>query len=83
MIFDVFDVFRRFLLVFEVLEAREALQKLPGGGALQIHRISARGEPPVCKMFDFSFSTADSPDRLLNSNAFLLQNVFLTKEVTP
>ena len=38
-IFVVFDVFRRFLPIFEVLEAREALQKLPGGGALQFHRI--------------------------------------------
>ena len=31
MIFYIFDVCRRFLHVFEVLEAREALQKLPGG----------------------------------------------------
>ena len=37
--FAVFDVFRRFLIVFEVLEAREALQKLPGGGALQFHLV--------------------------------------------
>ena len=36
---DVFDVFRRFLHVSEVLEAREALQKLPGGDTLRFHRI--------------------------------------------
>ena len=35
----VFDVFRCFFNVFDVLEAREALQKLPGGGVLQFHRI--------------------------------------------
>ena len=39
LLFDVFDVFRRFSHVFDVLEAREALQKLPGGDTLRFHRI--------------------------------------------
>ena len=67
----IFDVFSSFWPVFGVLEARDPFKKLPGVDTLRFHRIRARGEPPVYKMFYFScFSTTISSDRLFNSNAF-------------
>ena len=49
MFFYVFDVFRRFLPIFEVLEAREALQKLPGGGALSSTEYEPVASHPSAK----------------------------------
>lgn len=66
------------------LETREALQKLPGGGVLQFHRISARCEPPVFKMFySLCGLTGVSSDRLLNSNAFCCKTILWRRKWPP
>ena len=49
--------FLRCCPAFEVLEARECFQRLPGGGTLRFHRLWARGEalrPETCPFSSFS-----------------------------